>query len=138
VTGSSVSLLRAHYLNRDTAGVLKKRFNGFRPSTLGAQFHACLSDLVRHRRHSIDLSDPVISAKPENKPMLLWRFGMPVITSATPAYRRCMEAAGLDLVCESVDDRVGAIDSLPGSAGARKPPQRQALNTLGRTVTRRS
>ena len=31
----------------------------------------------------IDLSDPVAQAKPENKLMILWRLGMPVIASAT-------------------------------------------------------
>jgi glycosyltransferase involved in cell wall biosynthesis len=120
VTDSSVPLLGAHYLNRDTGAVLNKLFTDF---DLRPWERSSMPALVTGSDIAvipIDLSDPVASAKPENKLMLLWRLGMPVVTSATPAYRRCMEAAGLDLVCESVDDWVGAIDSLLTSAGARK------------------
>jgi hypothetical protein len=39
--------------------------------------------------------------KPENKLVLLWKLGMPVLTTSTPVYERTMAAAGLDLACES-------------------------------------
>jgi glycosyltransferase involved in cell wall biosynthesis len=39
--------------------------------------------------------------KPENKLVLLWHLGMPVLTGATPVYERTMAAAGLDLVCRT-------------------------------------
>ena len=45
------------------------------------------------------LSDPFSAGKPENKLLLLWKMGMPVVTSATPAYRRAMGRAGVDLCC---------------------------------------
>jgi hypothetical protein len=47
----------------------------------------------------IDLSDPFAFGKPENKLLLFWRMGMPVLTSSTPAYVRAMELAGLDMSC---------------------------------------
>jgi glycosyltransferase involved in cell wall biosynthesis len=48
----------------------------------------------------IDLSDPFVTGKPENKLLLLWRMGMPVVTSATPSYQRAMRDAGLEgLAC---------------------------------------
>ncbi len=37
--------------------------------------------------------------KPENKLLLLWEIGIPVLTSDTPAYKRVMDAAGLDSYC---------------------------------------
>lgn len=46
------------------------------------------------------LTDPFAAGKPENKLLLFWRMGMPVVASATPAYARAMEGAGLDLVCK--------------------------------------
>jgi len=52
----------------------------------------------------IDLSDPFALGKPENKLILFWRMGMPVITSATPAYLRAMSAAGLSMTCANIDE----------------------------------
>jgi len=52
----------------------------------------------------IDLSDPFALGKPENKLILFWRMGMPVLTSATPAYLRAMSAAGLSMTCSNIDE----------------------------------
>jgi len=37
--------------------------------------------------------------KPENKLLMMWEMGMPVLASPTPAYKRVMATAGLDLLC---------------------------------------
>jgi adenylate kinase family enzyme len=50
------------------------------------------------------LDDPMSCGKPENKLLLFWRMAMPTLTSATPAYRRAMDAAGLDMTCTSPSD----------------------------------
>jgi hypothetical protein len=42
----------------------------------------------------LDLSDELARNKPENKLLIMWRLGLPVITSATPAYRRVMQSYG--------------------------------------------
>ncbi|MEA2301300.1 MAG: hypothetical protein QOE44_1835 [Solirubrobacteraceae bacterium] len=47
----------------------------------------------------LDLTDPLARGKPENKLLLLWRMGIPVVVSATPAYRRVLDAAGLPMAC---------------------------------------
>lgn len=49
------------------------------------------------------LDIPVHRAKAENKLLLLWRMGLPVITSATPAYARTMKAAGVDMLATRED-----------------------------------
>ena len=65
-------------------------------------------------------------AKPENKLVLLWQLGMPVLTTATPVYRRVMDAAGVDLSCASLAewrDRLGRMIEATGAqreAVARK------------------
>lgn len=46
------------------------------------------------------LTDPFASGKPENKLLLFWRMGMPVLASATPAYLRAMTKAGLPMACK--------------------------------------
>jgi len=53
----------------------------------------------------INLADPFAVGKPENKLLLFWRLGMPVVCSATPAYVRAMRAIQRpDLVCTSAED----------------------------------
>ena len=61
----------------------------------------------------IDLTDTFVTAKPENKLLLLWRMGMPVICSATPAYKRQMEDVVLpELACRTPNDWRYALNYL--------------------------
>ena len=55
------------------------------------------------------LDDPFASGKPENKLLLFWRMAMPVVTSASPAYERAMNEAGIDL---TVKDEAGWIETI--------------------------
>jgi glycosyltransferase involved in cell wall biosynthesis len=43
----------------------------------------------------VDLSTPLTAGKPENKLLLFWRLGMPVIASASEAYERVAGEAGV-------------------------------------------
>jgi hypothetical protein len=52
----------------------------------------------------IETHNALWRGKPENKLVLLWKLGMPVLTTSTPVYERTMAAAGLDMVCENVAD----------------------------------
>ena len=74
------------------------------------------SDIIRNCDLAvipIDLSDPFAFGKPENKLLLFWRMGMPVVTSATPAYRRAMEAVGsVDLACKGDKEWMTAIERM--------------------------
>ena len=72
----------------------KKIFHRWDKATFARQIVACDLAVIPIQR-----SNALAWAKPENKLMLLWQLGMPVLTSATPAYQRAMTAAGLDLVC---------------------------------------
>ena len=74
------------------------------------------SDIIRNCDLAvipIDLSDPFAFGKPENKLLLLWRMGMPVVTSATPAFLRVMEAVGSkDLACKGEKEWLTAIERM--------------------------
>jgi hypothetical protein len=48
--------------------------------------------------------DPVMTGKPENKLLLLWSIGLPVVTTSTPSYARVMDAAGLPFACTTAED----------------------------------
>ena len=48
---------------------------------------------------AIDKSNPLALGKPDNKLVMLWKLGMPVLATDSPAYSRAMGAAGIDMLC---------------------------------------
>ena len=52
----------------------------------------------------IDLSIPMQRLKPENRLLIMWRLGLPCLTSATPAYVRVATQAGVNSTCELSSD----------------------------------
>jgi hypothetical protein len=60
----------------------------------------------------LSLDRPLERGKPESKLISFWRMGLPTVTSATPAYRRAMAAAGQRLACESEREWVEALTAL--------------------------
>jgi len=62
----------------------------------------------------IDLLDPFASGKPENKLLLFWRMGLPVLTSPTLAYVSAQKKAGItkDLLCENTDEWINNINKM--------------------------
>jgi len=52
----------------------------------------------------IGADHPMMRGKPENKLVMLWQMGMPVLTGATSAYSSAMAAAGLDMACATLAD----------------------------------
>jgi hypothetical protein len=51
----------------------------------------------------VDLSVPMQRLKPENRLLIMWRLGVPCLVSATPAYIRVSNIAGVDAVCNDLD-----------------------------------
>ena len=80
----------------------------------------------------LPLNDPFAAGKPENKLLLFWRMGMPVVTSASPAYSRAMSAAGSNLAIGEVGDWLPTLERLMDDQTAR----REAA-TLGKAYTDR-
>lgn len=78
------------------------------------------------------MSDPFSAGKPENKLLLFWRMAMPVITSSSPAYRRAMLAAGLDLTATDEESWTAIIERLINDQSAR-----QEAGLLGKAYTDR-
>lgn len=73
----------------------------------------------------IDTAQPMMRGKPENKLVLLWQLGMPVLTTATPAYVRAMAAAGLDMACRSAEEWRAGLERMVVAPAA-------ALEAIGR------
>jgi len=68
----------------------------------------------------INMNDPLTMGKPENKLLLFWRMGMPVVTSATPAYRRAMERSGVGLSCEDESQWFTTLEGLIADESSRR------------------
>ncbi len=49
--------------------------------------------------------------KPENKLLLFWQTGIPVLTSSTPAYSKVMKNAELPCLCTDINDWVQRIEA---------------------------
>jgi len=49
----------------------------------------------------IDLTVPMQKLKPENRLLIMWRLGLPCLTSPSPAYIRVANKAGVKAVCDS-------------------------------------
>lgn len=87
----------------------------------------------------VDLNNPLVRGKPENKLILFWRMGMPVITSATPSYNKTMKMAGLDMTCKNNKDWYDVLDKyitsqesreFAGSSGKRIAEQDYSENVI--------
>ena len=63
----------------------------------------------------IDQANALWWGKPENKLVLLWQLGMPVLTTATPIYRQVMEAVGVDMACATTADWGAKLERLIGA-----------------------
>jgi glycosyltransferase involved in cell wall biosynthesis len=69
----------------------------------------------------IDLADPFVRGKPENKLLLLWRMGIPVLTSKTPAYARAMDAIQMSgMACFDENEWTNALKRMMVSEPLRR------------------
>ncbi len=76
----------------------------------------------------VDLRDPMAAGKPINKLLLMWRLGLPVVTSSTPAYSEAMQAIGFpELACKTTDDWRDALREI-----LRNDTYRQRVAKSGR------
>ena len=63
----------------------------------------------------INLENPMQFYKPENRLLIMWRLGLPCLTSSSPAYSRVSSLAGVEICCNSVSDWVKRIDHMHSS-----------------------
>jgi hypothetical protein len=52
----------------------------------------------------IDLLVPMQKLKPENRLLIMWRLGLPCLTSPSPAYIRVSQQAGVIAVCNTLEE----------------------------------
>jgi hypothetical protein len=123
VTDSRYCLLGGRHFCRPTFSVLEKVFAktsvhfhmyDWNPITFSSIAAACDIALIPIP------DDPIMRAKPENKILLLWSVGLPVVTTATPSYKRVMKSVGAPiLACEMASEWDHAIQLLQSSEAWR-------------------
>ncbi|PZS09931.1 MAG: hypothetical protein DLM64_09730 [Solirubrobacterales bacterium] len=101
MTNLSFGRLGGRLRKAQTRDVLDRLFDGAYLYQWNAEMLSTLATACDLAVIPLDLTHPLARGKPENKLLLMWRMGLPVIASATPAYTRAMAAAGVDGVCAS-------------------------------------
>jgi hypothetical protein len=84
-----------------------KHFHRWNRETFSRHVTACDAAVI-----PIERANALWWGKPENKLVLLWQLGMPVLTTATPVYRRVMEAAAVDMSCATAAEWGGQLERL--------------------------
>lgn len=108
VTDESYFLFLNKYLQRSTLDLLQKdlrvianRVNIVPWSSINLVEGAHRSNVAMI---PIDLSIPMQKLKPENRLLIMWRLGLPCLTSPSPAYIRVAQQAGVNAVCNNHDE----------------------------------
>jgi hypothetical protein len=95
------------FIEKDTLGLLKKDLSEiialvniipWTPDNLVTSAQKSVVAMI-----PIDLSIPMQRLKPENRLLIMWRLGLPCLTSSSPAYARVARQAGVNAVCENPD-----------------------------------
>ncbi|MFZ1005892.1 MAG: glycosyltransferase [Candidatus Sulfotelmatobacter sp.] len=78
---------------------------------------ACSCDLALI---PIPLDDPLAAGKPENRLLLFWRMGVPVLASATAAHVSVMDESGMNMACTTRRQWLEALQYYTSNQAARK------------------
>ena len=114
VTDSKYPKYLGKYLTRDTLRYIQQTFPGLSSkislipwSPSSVENSAVTSDLGIL---PISISEPMNNYKAENRLLIMWRLGLPVLASPTKAYSRVFNSIGADGVCVDVQNWVRQIE----------------------------
>lgn len=116
VTSTEFFLLLGKYFPRDTSYLLRRSLGDMYSQSEIVPWS--LENLVSTAKRSsaaiipIQLASPLQYLKPENRLLIMWRLGLPCLTSASPAYKRVTHKAGLDTICNSPTDWVAKLSEI--------------------------
>jgi hypothetical protein len=123
VTDPTYCRVGSSHFCEPTWALLSRIFDGSRvrvhhyawtPQTFSAIASSCDIGVIPVPRN------PVMRRKPENKLLLLWQVGLPVVTSDTASYSRVMHEVGQDFAATSLADWKRMVESLGGDQAVRE------------------
>ena len=105
VTDLSYFVFHGKYFERDTQSLISKLLkNSEVQSTLKPWSNKNLITAAQRASLGvipINLEHPLQFFKPENRLLIMWRLGLPCLTSPSPAYIRVASQAGVKAICDS-------------------------------------
>jgi hypothetical protein len=123
VTDPTYCRVAGSYVCQPTSQLLERIFKG---SGVRVHSYAWTAQTFSAIAASCDMAvipvphDPIMRRKPENKLLLLWQVGLPVVTSDTPSYARVMRAVQQDFAASSPADWRRMIMELAGDEPLRE------------------
>jgi hypothetical protein len=97
-----------NYIKRQTSGLLKKDLKEIynKVNIIPWSTEALIETSKRSNLAIIptDLSIPMQNLKPENRLLIMWRLGIPCLTSPSPAYTRVAQTAKVDCTCRDEEE----------------------------------
>ena len=78
----------------------------------------------------INLNDIKASYKSENKLIFMWKVGLPVIASATPAYKHTMKLARVQMYAKNTKDWINILNSFYKSNSNKSCDHKKRINNL--------
>ena len=75
----------------------------------------------------IPLDDPLAAGKPENRLLLFWRMGIPVVASATAAHVAAMYETGVSMACTTQPQWLEALQYYTSNEPARRHAGRRGM-----------
>jgi len=108
ITDENYFQFLSKYIKKETLSLLKRDLSQI--SNLVNIVPWTSSNLVKFAQESdvamipIDLSVPMQRLKPENRLLIMWRLGLPCLTSPSPAYVRVARKAGVNAICVNPQD----------------------------------
>lgn len=110
VTDEKYFLILNKYLERKTLPLIERSLGKFLGEITLTSWSP--ENLVNGAKNSsvamipINLNVPMQRLKPENRLLIMWRLGLPCLTSPSPAYIRVAEQAGVIAVCNNTEEWV--------------------------------
>ena len=124
VTDLEYPLFLGKYFKQNTEEILQKV-----PKILGPRFRITewnLAEVVEAAQRShiavlpLDPSGTLNPLKAENRLLMMWRIGLPTLASPSLAYKRVMNATGVDGICSNPEEWKEKISELMESVELRK------------------
>jgi len=116
VTDLNYNKFLGRYWKRDTKDILIRNLG--RSYETASLVPWSKENLISSARSSalaaipINLSSPLQYLKPENRLLIMWRLGLPCLTSDSPAYSRVSKIVDSDTICVSESDWTSKMKTL--------------------------
>jgi hypothetical protein len=116
VTDENYFQFLGKYVKRSTLSLLVKDLSEI--SSIVSITPWTLSNLIKSAKLSslamipVDISVPMQYLKPENRLLIMWRLGLPCLTSSSPAYLRVSSKAGVSATCNDSNSWISGFSRL--------------------------